>query len=763
MLPKPNSIKTTLDDRQVALYPFDDGTGTTAAESGGGTPFTFNGLTWAAEGGNLNHEYPQRSLARGFSAQLNGTTQHATAAGLLATPPAQGSLVFWLRLDSLTGDTRRVLSCWNVTGSLGGLDFIKTASEGLIFSTYVSGTEYRLTSLRALSAGRWYHIAYIWGPRGLEMWIDGTLEAVNTNLTTAWPAGSDRPFTLGGYNFDGTPIQHLPVRFDDLSAWNQQLSREEIWSLSNARAHVPVSGQLSRLQKIGEAITPTQAWEDGITYEFRPYAVPGDTTTLRAPYTGSWGLDGTAIGYAESTDNGRTWSHSTAPVIGQGHGGVAGGACRPRSVYYNGTHYHWWLDLTTSNWDWGTSPDGHTITRQGTAAAAGSFGFSGIANVSVFPPDATPDGVWRALVEGRIDAGYRLLPLTASAPGGPWTADTRGYARGLQLDDGSVSGPCVVPFGSGRYGLWYHVSTEGLLPSHVFAATTNDYTLWDWDRTASGPVLCVPDADTTAGVNQVSDPAVIQWGNETLLFAETVDQNGLGKVWLWVYRGTPEQLMADVYGPSDAASALSLAGYSGERADTIDNADVATSTRLAPAGTLARVTLTDTMTTYTGNTPQTGDAFNRIGATGSGLTTITAKTGLIATNAADSPNAVAAQLLGDDTNQQAEAASTAAQAAAASVGAIASGNLQASTSTTITLAAGASSITNAYAGYLIRLTATGEVRTITAYNGTTKVATVDAAWKTTPTNTTQYLILPDRPSVSRNLTVTQRQINVIPE
>lgn len=38
--------------------------------------------------------------------------------------------------------------------------------------------------------------------------------------------------------------------------------------------------------------------------------------------------------------------------------------------------------------------------------------------------------------------------------------------------------------------------------------------------------------------------------------------------------------------------------------------------------TVARVTLTDTLTTYTGNTVQTGDSFARIGATGSGLTSL---------------------------------------------------------------------------------------------------------------------------------------------
>jgi hypothetical protein len=47
------------------------------------------------------------------------------------------------------------------------------------------------------------------------------------------------------------------------------------------------------------------------------------------------------------------------------------------------------------------------------------------------------------------------------------------------------------------------------------------------------------------------------------------------------------------------------------------------------SGHVSRVTLTDTLTTYTGNTPQTGDSFARIGVAGAGLTAITANTSLI--------------------------------------------------------------------------------------------------------------------------------------
>ncbi len=51
----------------------------------------------------------------------------------------------------------------------------------------------------------------------------------------------------------------------------------------------------------------------------------------------------------------------------------------------------------------------------------------------------------------------------------------------------------------------------------------------------------------------------------------------------------------------------------------------------SPTGTMKAITnvaLVDTVTTYTGNTPQTGDSFARIGATGSGLTSLASATAL---------------------------------------------------------------------------------------------------------------------------------------
>lgn len=70
---------------------------------------------------------------------------------------------------------------------------------------------------------------------------------------------------------------------------------------------------------------------------------------------------------------------------------------------------------------------------------------------------------------------------------------------------------------------------------------------------------------------------------------------------------------------------------------------------------------------------------------------------------------------------------------------------QAGAAGSITLDASASATTDFYKYqqvYLISGTGAGQARQITAYNGTTKVATVDPAWTTAPDNTSVFMLLP---------------------
>lgn len=85
----------------------------------------------------------------------------------------------------------------------------------------------------------------------------------------------------------------------------------------------------------------------------------------------------------------------------------------------------------------------------------------------------------------------------------------------------------------------------------------------------------------------------------------------------------------------------------------------------------------------------------------------------------------------------------------------ATGTAQAGTSTTITLASGATGLAGSYIGQVITTTGgtgSGQTKTIIGYVGSTKVATVDSAWSVTPNATTTYSIaIPTQAQTQANI------------
>lgn len=90
-------------------------------------------------------------------------------------------------------------------------------------------------------------------------------------------------------------------------------------------------------------------------------------------------------------------------------------------------------------------------------------------------------------------------------------------------------------------------------------------------------------------------------------------------------------------------------------------------------------------------------------------------------------------------------------------GQIRSGTAQGGASASITLDAAASATANLYVGLRVRIiggTGLGQVRTITAYDGTTKVATVDRAWTIAPDATSGFALEPSTaPALNSSLQV----------
>jgi hypothetical protein len=154
-------------------------------------------------------------------------------------------------------------------------------------------------------------------------------------------------------------------------------------------------------------------------------------------------------------------------------------------------------------------------------------------------------------------------------------------------------------------------------------------------------------------------------------------------------------------------------------------------------------TATVTALNATVGAPSNGDSFKIIGrayaATVADIWAYTARILTAATNITTSGN-----VLNVDSNGR-----------AATQEFIRTGTAQAGTTTTITLDTGASATNNLYVGCLVFLTGStgaGQVRTITSYNGTTKIATVDRAFVTAPTSSTTFAIMAtDNPALNATL------------
>jgi hypothetical protein len=177
-------------------------------------------------------------------------------------------------------------------------------------------------------------------------------------------------------------------------------------------------------------------------------------------------------------------------------------------------------------------------------------------------------------------------------------------------------------------------------------------------------------------------------------------------------------------------------------------------------GAVAHVVLADTVTTYTGNTPQTGDSYARIGAAGAGLTNIDlpnqtmdiAGTITTATNVTNIVTANVTQMSGDAT--AADNIETAYDDTAGSVPwevIVDQGTAQSATGTTLVLRAAASFADNALNGATITIISAtagaGQSKQIASYVGSSDTATV-STWATTPTGTIVYKIKGTAPTLA---------------
>jgi hypothetical protein len=229
-----------------------------------------------------------------------------------------------------------------------------------------------------------------------------------------------------------------------------------------------------------------------------------------------------------------------------------------------------------------------------------------------------------AIYDGLYAASAAALPaVAAGAAGGLWILGANAAATttltGVAAAGATPATQALALIGGAASTTGGGVSAEGLkVLGGAGAASTNGAAI---GLTATGGGtntvasnahgVSFSGASTGAGLNAGSGAGATGNG----ITATALSTNGSGMT--LVKTGTGSDLNATVT-PLVLAKTTNLTGLNDIAATAVVSAGAITTS----AGKVSGVILTDTLTTYTGNTVQTGDSFARIGAAGAGLTAI---------------------------------------------------------------------------------------------------------------------------------------------
>ena len=322
----------------VGWWTFDDGSGTTAADSSGNayTMNLVNGVSWVA--GKI-----------GGAISANGTNQYGTVPTInLSTPTV--TVAFWAnRTYSTTTESVMLESTTNYNQSQIGFGFFPddTGCKGIAAAVH-GNVGYSVNCYTQPTSGVWHHLAIIFdktqpGSNQTTLYIDGVLQTPASSPATAQNTN----------NFSGNDPIYLFSRagsqffnageMDDLRIYNQALSAGAIQQLYQA-------GGSATLVSI--AVTPANpSIGKGATQQFTATGTYSDNSTQNLTSSVTWSSTNTAAATITSAGLATGVATGSATIsaavrldqwLDQPHGHRAGTGldCRDtcESLHYQGCH-----------------------------------------------------------------------------------------------------------------------------------------------------------------------------------------------------------------------------------------------------------------------------------------------------------------------------------------------------------------------------------------------------------------------------------------
>lgn len=296
--------------------------------------------------------------------------------------------------------------------------------------------------------------------------------------------------------------------------------------------------------KNNPVLSPENTWDEGANFE--PTVLYEDGL-WRMYYSGAtWDC---SIGLATSTD-GINWNkYSGNPVVGQGHGGKAGTACRNTIYKENGIYYAFSDDLT-GNGGGGdmyisSSTDGKTFTTRATPIVVptpGGYDQGGLANSFVLKKD----GIYYLLYEASTNGwgGYEqwAINLATSSDMRTWNKYSGNPLSSIRTAGGMFGGPWVIEK-NGTYFLTTHQSPAGnVLPTPLYLHSSTDLKKWTVLNDGN-PILTKTDNWES---DQIADASIVEVNGKTYLYYDG-DDNYHGdfkaKIGMASYDGTYARMM----------------------------------------------------------------------------------------------------------------------------------------------------------------------------------------------------------------------------
>ncbi|WP_375118103.1 LamG-like jellyroll fold domain-containing protein [Nonomuraea sp. MTCD27] len=233
--PTPTPTPTpTLSADLKARWAFDEGTGSTAADSSGNNrPVTLTGATWATGKSQSGLQLSGTSASYGVTSEpaINTDAGYTVSA--------------WAKIDNTTAD-HAIISQDGAVNSAFKLAY-SPGDQKWRMVTYQTDTT-GATPLRALStanavANQWAHLVGVYDAAAgkIRLYVNGVLNA-ETTFTSTWNATSN--IQIGRTKANGTLTNYLKGTIDEVRLYQKALTATEIAALyANPAQAVAVSAQ----------------------------------------------------------------------------------------------------------------------------------------------------------------------------------------------------------------------------------------------------------------------------------------------------------------------------------------------------------------------------------------------------------------------------------------------------------------------------------------------------------------------------------------